>query len=48
MTALFDALDLLVLGWNLGYRVPMSVVVVGTVLSTVALAGYVVLREATA
>ncbi|MFC5365920.1 DUF1648 domain-containing protein [Salinirubrum litoreum] len=39
---------LLVLGWNLGYAVPMSVVVGGAVLWSLALAAYVVVRETTA
>jgi len=48
VTVLFGAVHLLVVGWNLGYRAPMSVVAVGAVISTVALAGYVVFRETTA
>jgi len=48
VTGLFGAVHLLGIGGNLSYRVPMSVVVAGTVLSTVVLAGYVVLRETTA
>ena len=44
-TGLLAAVHLLVLAWNLGYRVPMSLVAAGAVLWTLALAGYVVLRE---
>jgi uncharacterized membrane protein len=43
--ALLAGVHLLVLGWNLGYAVPMPVVAVGAVLWSLALAGYVVLRE---
>lgn len=45
VTGLLCAIHLLVLGWNLGYAVPISLVVVGAVLWTSGLAGYVVLRE---
>jgi uncharacterized membrane protein len=45
---LMSLVHLLVLGWNLGYAVPMPVVAGGAVLWSLALAGYVVLRETTA
>jgi FtsH-binding integral membrane protein len=44
-TATLGAVYLLVLGWNLGYPVPMALVVPGAVVVTLALAGYVVVRE---
>jgi uncharacterized membrane protein len=48
IAAMEGVVYLLVLGWNIGYAVPLSLVVVGSVLWTLALAGYVVLRETTA
>ena len=44
-TLLLAAVHLLVLGWNLGYRVPIPLVAAGAVLWTLALVGYVVVRE---
>jgi uncharacterized membrane protein len=45
---LLAGVHLLVIGWNLGYPVSMSVVAGGAVLWSLALAGYVVLRETAA
>lgn len=45
VTAMLCTIHLLVLGWNLGYAVPMWLVVVGAVLWTTGLAAYVVVRE---
>ena len=44
-TALLGAIHLLVLAWNLGYRVPMTLVAVGAVVWATAMTGYVVFRE---
>jgi hypothetical protein len=46
-TALLAGVHLFVLGWNLGYRVPVVVVIAGSVLWAMALGGYVILRETT-
>lgn len=48
VTAMLCAIHLLVLGWNLGYAVSMTAVVVGAVLWTFGLAAYVVVRETAA
>ncbi|WP_157972591.1 DUF1648 domain-containing protein [Saliphagus sp. LR7] len=45
MASMLSAIYLLVLAWNLGYTVSMSLVAAGTVLCTIVLASYVVLRE---
>jgi len=44
-TTLLGAIHLVVLGWNLGYRVPMTLVSVGAVAWMTVIAGYVVLNQ---
>jgi uncharacterized membrane protein len=44
-TLLLGGVHLFVLGWNLGYRIPFSLVVAGILLWTTAIVGYVVVRE---